>query len=101
VRRLVDEAYEHCHATLTRNRALLDAVTDSLVEKETLGADEIEALREGHAVAADAGGAAGRANGQRADRIPAPAPWPQPRRRKPVRVRSEGGGPAPGAEYGI
>ncbi|EOD04811.1 ATP-dependent metalloprotease FtsH [Emiliania huxleyi CCMP1516] len=101
VRRLVDEAYEHCHATLTRNRALLDAVTDSLVEKETLGADEIEALRVGHAVAADAGGAAGRANGQRADRMPAPAPWPQPRRRKPVRVRSEGGGPAPGAEYGI
>lgn len=42
MRRLVDEAYEHCHATLTRNRALLDAVTDSLVEKETLGADEIE-----------------------------------------------------------
>ena len=60
-----------------------------------------QALRVGHAVAADAGGAAGRANGQRADRMPAPAPWPQPRRRKPVRVRSEGGGPAPGAEYGI
>merc|ERR1719440_1101676 len=36
VRLIVDEAYKKCKETLTTNRALLDEVTEALIEKETI-----------------------------------------------------------------
>merc|ERR1712087_586872 len=36
VRRIVDKAYNHCKETLTKNRALLDELTETLIGKETV-----------------------------------------------------------------
>merc|ERR1712036_170930 len=44
VAKLVDEAYSVCHATLAKNRPLLDATVDALLEKETIDGFELDAL---------------------------------------------------------
>merc|ERR1719440_2172027 len=44
VRKLVDEAHATCKATLMANRKLLDEVTKTLVEEETIGNDQLKEL---------------------------------------------------------
>merc|ERR1712046_153533 len=44
VRKLVDEAYNTCKETLLANRKLLDEVTKTLVEEETIGNDQLKEL---------------------------------------------------------
>jgi cell division protease FtsH len=44
VSRLIDEAYEKARAILTEHRARLDLMASVLIERETIGKDELEAL---------------------------------------------------------
>jgi len=44
VARLIDDAYEKARTILTENRGQLDLMADVLVERETVGKDELEAL---------------------------------------------------------
>jgi len=44
VRKLVDEAYNTCKETLMANRRLLDEITKTLVEEETIGNDQLKDL---------------------------------------------------------
>lgn len=46
VRLIVDECYEKCKQILTENRALLDLIANTLVEEETLTAEQIHNLVE-------------------------------------------------------
>ena len=46
VAKLVDEAYSVCKETLAKNRPLLDATVDALLEKETIDGFELDALIE-------------------------------------------------------
>ena len=46
VHRFLDEAYRDAKDMLTKHRAVLDALADALYEKETLEADEIDAIIE-------------------------------------------------------
>jgi len=48
VKRIVERAFDKCMATLTENKALLDAVTARLIEKETIDYDELLAMRDAH-----------------------------------------------------
>jgi cell division protease FtsH len=45
---LVTNAYEVCMDMLTKNRALMDTLTDALIEKETIDYDELEKMRDAH-----------------------------------------------------
>jgi len=47
VKRILDGAYRAAHQVLEENRDLLERIAQSLLERETLDADEIEALDEG------------------------------------------------------
>jgi cell division protease FtsH len=47
VRRLIDQAYTVAKSILTGNRTLMDKITEILVQKETIDAEELEALIEG------------------------------------------------------
>ncbi len=47
VKTVIDEAFENANRILTDYRELLDKVTDALVERETIDADEFELLIEG------------------------------------------------------
>ena len=44
--KLVDEAYSVCKETLAKNRPLLDATVDALLEKETIDGFELDDLVE-------------------------------------------------------
>jgi cell division protease FtsH len=44
VRRLIDEAHEKARSILTEHRAELDTMAQVLIERETIGKDELEAL---------------------------------------------------------
>ncbi|NJL84810.1 MAG: ATP-dependent metallopeptidase FtsH/Yme1/Tma family protein [Leptolyngbyaceae cyanobacterium SM1_1_3] len=44
VRQLVDQAYTRAKQVLTENKAILDRLADMLVEKETVDAEELQAL---------------------------------------------------------
>eukprot|EP00302_Diacronema_sp_CCMP2436_P034181 CAMPEP_0179990492 /NCGR_PEP_ID=MMETSP0984-20121128/4498_1 /TAXON_ID=483367 /ORGANISM="non described non described, Strain CCMP 2436" /LENGTH=690 /DNA_ID=CAMNT_0021909755 /DNA_START=21 /DNA_END=2093 /DNA_ORIENTATION=+ len=52
VEEIVRSAYSSCKKTLTENRALLDKLTDVLIERETVGNDELMQLVKEYAVAA-------------------------------------------------
>ncbi|HWV55877.1 MAG TPA: ATP-dependent zinc metalloprotease FtsH [Longimicrobiales bacterium] len=47
VKRLLDEAYERAMTCLEENRALLDAVAEALLERETIDREEIDLLAAG------------------------------------------------------
>jgi len=44
VRKIVDKAYKHCYETLTKNRDLLDELTEALIEKETVDFFELQQM---------------------------------------------------------
>ncbi|MGQ9864809.1 MAG: ATP-dependent zinc metalloprotease FtsH [Pseudanabaenaceae cyanobacterium] len=44
VKKLVDRAYTVAKTLLTQNRALLDRITQALIDRETIDADELQAL---------------------------------------------------------
>ncbi|WP_043771180.1 ATP-dependent zinc metalloprotease FtsH [Desulfobulbus propionicus] len=44
VKKLVQSAYDHAHSLLTRHRALLDAMTNALLERETISGADIQAI---------------------------------------------------------
>ncbi len=44
VRNLVDQAYRRCKSVLLQNRPVLDQLADMLIEKETVDAEELQAL---------------------------------------------------------
>jgi len=44
VKQIVDKAYAHCMKTLTENRALLDEMTETLIEKENIDYTELQAM---------------------------------------------------------
>jgi cell division protease FtsH len=46
VHRFIDEAYRDARALLEKHRPVLDALSDALYERETLDADEIDAIIE-------------------------------------------------------
>jgi len=48
VQRIVQGAYDSCYKMLTENRALLDQLTESLIEKETIDYDELNTMRDAH-----------------------------------------------------
>lgn len=48
VQEIVTRAFENCMSTLTENKALLDAVTERLIEKETIDYDELLEMRDAH-----------------------------------------------------
>ena len=48
VQKLVQGAYDRTMTTLTENRALLDYMTDRLIEAETIDYDELQAMTEAH-----------------------------------------------------
>jgi cell division protease FtsH len=48
VRRLIDEALEQTRQILTARRSALDAVTDELMIKETIDAEELDGILERH-----------------------------------------------------
>ncbi len=47
VRRILDEAHDRAREILNRERELLEAIADALLERETLNREEIELLAEG------------------------------------------------------
>jgi hypothetical protein len=47
VREIIDRAYDRAKDALTAHRAVLDKLAEVLIEKETIEADEFEALFEG------------------------------------------------------
>mmetsp|Transcript_30790 Transcript_30790/g.64871 ORF Transcript_30790/g.64871 Transcript_30790/m.64871 type:complete len:567 (-) Transcript_30790:294-1994(-) len=48
VQRIVESAYNKCYSALSENKALLDAVANTLIEKETIDYDELLTLRDTH-----------------------------------------------------
>jgi cell division protease FtsH len=48
VQRIVTEAYESCYKMLTENRALMEALTEKLIEEETVDYDELQKMRDAH-----------------------------------------------------
>ena len=48
VKKIVEAAFEKCMATLTENKDLLDAVTQRLIEKETIDYNELLEMRDEH-----------------------------------------------------
>merc|ERR1719377_143628 len=44
VKKIVDKAYNHCMKTLTENRALLDELTETLIEKENVDYTELQEM---------------------------------------------------------
>jgi len=44
VKKIVDKAYTHCKDTLTKNRALLDELTETLIEKENVDYMELQLM---------------------------------------------------------
>ena len=44
VKIIVDKAYNHCKETLTKNRALLDELTETLIEKENVDYTELQLM---------------------------------------------------------
>jgi len=48
VQEIVTRAFENCMSTLTENKTLLDAVTERLIEKETIDYDELLEMRDAH-----------------------------------------------------
>ena len=50
VKRLLDTAHERAHEVLKENGDLLESVAQTLLERETLGREEIEALERGEAL---------------------------------------------------
>jgi cell division protease FtsH len=54
VKKLVSEAYRNCYQMLTENRALLDALTEKLIEEETVDFKQLQELRDRFAGAVDA-----------------------------------------------
>ena len=47
VKRIVSEAYDRAEGTITENQAILVSIAESLLERETLNADELLTLRDG------------------------------------------------------
>lgn len=54
-RRLVDEAYERARDVLAGSRATLDRIASALLERETITAEELEALVTGTPLASSEG----------------------------------------------
>jgi len=50
VKRFIDEAYERARQLLTEHRELLERITASLLERETIDREDLEALRRGEAL---------------------------------------------------
>jgi len=48
VQKLVSGAYDKCYKTLTENRALLDEMTEKLIEKENIDYDELAQMTQAH-----------------------------------------------------
>ena len=48
VQKLVQSAYDRAMSTLTENRALMEYMTDRLIEAETIDYDELQAMTEAH-----------------------------------------------------
>ena len=48
VQKIVQKAYDTCYKTLEDNRALLDALTEKMIEKETIDYDELAQMTEDH-----------------------------------------------------
>merc|ERR1712151_514958 len=48
VQKLVQAAYDRTVKTLTENKALLEEMTERLIEKETIDYDELQAMTEAH-----------------------------------------------------
>ena len=44
VKKIVDKAYKHCYETLSKNRDLLDELTEALIEKETVDFCELQQM---------------------------------------------------------
>ena len=45
---LVTKAYESCMELLSKNRALMDTLTDKLIEDETVDYEQLEKMRDAH-----------------------------------------------------
>jgi cell division protease FtsH len=50
VKRILDEAHERAHVVLGEHAELLESIAQALLERETLGRDEIETLERGEAL---------------------------------------------------
>ena len=48
VQKIVSGAYDRCYKTLTENRALLDEMTERLIEKENIDYDELAQMTQDH-----------------------------------------------------
>ena len=48
VQKLVQSAYDRAMSTLTENRALMEYMTERLIEAETIDYDELQAMTEAH-----------------------------------------------------
>jgi len=48
VQKLVSSAYDKCYKTLTENKALLDEMTEKLIEKENIDYDELAQMTQAH-----------------------------------------------------
>ena len=48
VQRLVEDAYNECYKMLNDNWALVDAVTNGLIERENIDYDELQQMRDAH-----------------------------------------------------
>jgi cell division protease FtsH len=95
IKRIIDEAHERAHRVIEEHRDLLEAIAQALLERETLGREEIEILDRGEALPP----------------IPKPAieqPMAQPRAARSVKEKSPrpfglpgGEGPLPGPAPGV
>jgi len=48
VKVLVERAYDNCYKTLSENKALMDEMTERLIEEETIDYDELIRMRDTH-----------------------------------------------------
>merc|ERR1719247_4094432 len=51
VQAIVNRAYDNCFEMLTKNRALLESMTNRLIEEETIDYDELQKMRDEHCAA--------------------------------------------------
>ena len=65
VQRVVEAAYDKCYATLTEHQALLESLTEGMLEHETLDYEQIEAIKQAHL---------SRSAAERSGAAPSPAP---------------------------
>ena len=72
IKRILDEAHERARAVLEENRELLEAVAQALLERETLGRAQIEALDRGEALPSLPGLGEGEPGASQPDASPPP-----------------------------